>query len=99
MEIIAAGLGGDVDRAALETGIKHVKLGSQHGHLINPFQRQRRALSGITIRIQAEIVVLADTVNGQAVKRLSTRRYRSPARRLLTTCTIGLRGQRLSDRG
>ena len=68
MELIRAGLGDDVDVTAGEAAIFHVDRRDLNRNLLRNVERERKALGRIAVIVKAEVVVLADAVNGQRVE-------------------------------
>ncbi len=67
MEIVAARFRHDIDRAALEAGVLHVKRRHFDRERLDRIEGDRGAVRRVTVVVEAEIVALADAVDVDAV--------------------------------
>ena len=65
MQFITTGLCNDVHVTASEAAILDINRCDFHRDLLGHIKRKRQALCWVTIIVEAEIVVLTHTVNGQ----------------------------------
>ena len=68
MEVVGARLRDDVDGAALEARVLRVVGRGEHRQALHRVQRDGRTVRGIARAVQAEVVVLLHTVDGEAIE-------------------------------
>src|SRR5690606_22499967 len=67
LELVRAALRHDVDVAAEELAVAHVERRGLDRELLDRAQRDRAAARRVAALVEAEVVVLADAVDGHAV--------------------------------